>query len=393
MPSSLTTRQPQTPTEWRNAVAEVKRKYVSRKYRACWTRCCELLDGLEHQQQQQQQQLEEVKEEEADGSATRMTTGTETDQQQQESPLVVYRIYLHFYAASSFEMGARPLSTSSPFRGQLLRDARSHYDRAAALIEATEEEAAAVTATTTTTTQDTRSRSRSGSGSALALLANSVANKAAVNSPSLNLAFSATFLHSPSLASSRCSSRASVVSSASSASAPSSPRTSLCSSLDGGESLNNNNNNNNNKGAGAPSAAALPNRTQTQTKESAVANKSPLKKLKKKKVSFSGLPELAADDVFPQSASNSGDSDANNSPRTSKDLCVRPDSPTLGCWEEDMLNTQRQRQKQHRRQTAFLSSPSPSPEPEERRADNYLLYYLNLNLNPNNSSSSPFIRR
>ncbi|KAI4868721.1 hypothetical protein F4820DRAFT_104097 [Hypoxylon rubiginosum] len=96
---------PFTSVEWKNAIDEVKRKYLNRKYRACSTRCCEVLDNLR------------------DPSAV--------------EPL--YLIYLHFYAASSFELCARPLSCSSNYRTRLLRDAQAHYQKAEVLIQGTEE--------------------------------------------------------------------------------------------------------------------------------------------------------------------------------------------------------------------------------------------------------------
>ncbi|KAI1376265.1 hypothetical protein F4677DRAFT_86496 [Hypoxylon crocopeplum] len=95
---------PFTSIEWRNAVDEVKRKYLNRKYRACSARCCEILDNLK------------------DSSTV--------------EPL--YLIYLHFYAASSFELCARPLSCSSNYRTRLLRDAQAHYGKAEALIQIAE---------------------------------------------------------------------------------------------------------------------------------------------------------------------------------------------------------------------------------------------------------------
>ncbi|KAI1310462.1 hypothetical protein F5Y03DRAFT_392400 [Xylaria venustula] len=90
--------------EWRNTIDEVKRKYLARKYRSCSMQCCEILDGLK------------------DTSAI--------------EPL--HLIYLHFYAASSFEWCARPLSSSSTYRAELLRNAQTHYAEAEALIAAME---------------------------------------------------------------------------------------------------------------------------------------------------------------------------------------------------------------------------------------------------------------
>ncbi|KAI1802471.1 hypothetical protein F4811DRAFT_554830 [Daldinia bambusicola] len=96
---------PATTVEWKNAIDEVKRKYLNHKYRACSARCCEIIDNLKD------------------------TSDVE--------PL--YLIYLHFYAASSFELCARPLSGSSTYRTRLLRDAQIHYSKAEALIQNTEE--------------------------------------------------------------------------------------------------------------------------------------------------------------------------------------------------------------------------------------------------------------
>ncbi|KAI1852313.1 hypothetical protein JX266_002491 [Neoarthrinium moseri] len=192
---------PYTPTEWKKTISEVKRKYVNRKYRTCSARCCEVLDNL------------------------RETSNVET----------IYLVYLHFYAASSFEMCARPLSQSSSYRTKLLRDARDHYDRAAAFIQRAED----------ATVQKTRSGSASSTSSSL---------------------------HSPSLS---ISSRSSVCT------ALSSPRNSVSSVED-------------------MKVKALP------------------KRPKKKKVSFSGLPEPI------EIPKNSWQSEP----------YIRPDSPTLG-WEED----------------------------------------------------------
>lgn len=98
---------PDTPEEWKRTVNEVKRKYVSRKYRTCSARCSEILDSLSD------------------------TSKVET----------LHLVYLHFYAASSSEMCARPLSQSSAYRTKLLDDAREHYDKASSLIKEAEEAA------------------------------------------------------------------------------------------------------------------------------------------------------------------------------------------------------------------------------------------------------------
>ncbi|KAI1402396.1 hypothetical protein F4819DRAFT_284094 [Hypoxylon fuscum] len=96
---------PFTSLEWKNEIDDVKRKYLNRKYRACSTRCCEILDNLKNP----------------------------------SSVEPLYLIYLHFYAASSFELCARPLSCSSNYRTRLLRDAQVHYDKAETLIHDAEE--------------------------------------------------------------------------------------------------------------------------------------------------------------------------------------------------------------------------------------------------------------
>ncbi|EGY23035.1 hypothetical protein HYQ45_010253 [Verticillium longisporum] len=96
---------PYTAADWNKAVAEVKRHYSNRQYRACSARCCEILDNFKDQ---------------ANVEPT-------------------YLIYLHFYAATSVEMLARPLNTSSPYRVKLLNQARAHYARAAELIQTADE--------------------------------------------------------------------------------------------------------------------------------------------------------------------------------------------------------------------------------------------------------------
>ncbi|KAM0332149.1 hypothetical protein ACHAQA_002423 [Verticillium albo-atrum] len=96
---------PYTTAEWNKAVAEVKRQYSNRQYRTCSARCCEILDNFK------------------DRANVEPT----------------YLIYLHFYAASSVEMLARPLNPSSPYRVKLLNQARNHYTRAADLIKTADE--------------------------------------------------------------------------------------------------------------------------------------------------------------------------------------------------------------------------------------------------------------
>ncbi|KAJ1327622.1 hypothetical protein MN608_06953 [Microdochium nivale] len=96
---------PSTAEQWRQAVADVKLKYANRKCRACSAKCAELLAWSK-------------------GSST-------------VEP--VYLVSLHFYAAVSLEMCARPLSPSSTFRARLLQDARQHYDQAEVMIKQAED--------------------------------------------------------------------------------------------------------------------------------------------------------------------------------------------------------------------------------------------------------------
>lgn len=199
---------PLTQAEWKRAINEVKRKYVGRKYRTCSARCCEILDNLKD-------------------------TGD-------VEPL--HLVYIHFYAASSFEMCARPLSQSSSYRTKLLRDAREHYDKATALIQKAED-----------STSPRKNRSSSAS--------------------------STSSLHSPSM------SVSSVVSSSTVSTAASSPRNSVSSVDD------------------VAVRRVVP----------------PGAKPKKKKVSFSCLPELV-ETQKPWEAPS--------------EPFIRPDSPTLG-WQED----------------------------------------------------------
>ncbi|KAK8095738.1 hypothetical protein PG999_013760 [Apiospora kogelbergensis] len=226
---------PYTADEWKKTLSEVKQKYLNRKYRTCSARCCDILDNLKD------------------------TSSIE--------PL--HLVYLHFYAASSFEMCARPLSQSSSYRTKLLRDAREHYEDAALLLEKAEE----------VTTQ----KSRSGS-----------VCSTASQSPFLPSCLNASSL---------------------------SPRSSLSS------------------GDEAPGK---------RTK-------------KKKKVSFSGLPDL--EEVC--------------KPSLQPEPYLRPDSPTLG-WEESYYLFGAPEPEQQQQQPAAPASPplasvaetepepkSPAPSPRE----------------------------
>ncbi|KAH6634312.1 hypothetical protein B0J18DRAFT_405981 [Chaetomium sp. MPI-SDFR-AT-0129] len=96
---------PYTNEDWRKTIAEVKRKYFGKRYRACSARCLEVLDGIKD------------------------TSEVEP----------VYLIYLHFYAATSLEICARPLPSTTGLRATLLQQARSHFEQASILINAAEE--------------------------------------------------------------------------------------------------------------------------------------------------------------------------------------------------------------------------------------------------------------
>jgi hypothetical protein len=92
---------PYTHDDWKRTINEIKRQHVSRRYRTCSARCCEILDNVRHASQVEP----------------------------------VYLIYLHFYAATSMELCAKPLASTSPYRTSLLRQARGHFDQAGSLIE------------------------------------------------------------------------------------------------------------------------------------------------------------------------------------------------------------------------------------------------------------------
>ncbi|KAL8288563.1 hypothetical protein RB600_004173 [Gaeumannomyces tritici] len=126
---------PYTPIEWKRTMAEIKRHHGGKRFRACSSRCVEILDNLK------------------DSSTVEPA----------------HLIYLHFYAANSLEMRARPFPIGTLARGQLLTQARKHYDEAAALIMAAE-----VSVT---------SRTRSGSACASGLF---TMNASCLRSPSLH---------------------------------------------------------------------------------------------------------------------------------------------------------------------------------------------------------------
>ncbi|KAK3328898.1 hypothetical protein B0H66DRAFT_5919 [Apodospora peruviana] len=98
---------PHTHAEWKREVADIKRLHFGKRWRVCSAKCNEILDNIKD------------------------TTNAEP----------VFLIYLHFYAATSMEICARPLPPTSPFRTSLLQQARSHFERASSLITAAEESA------------------------------------------------------------------------------------------------------------------------------------------------------------------------------------------------------------------------------------------------------------
>ncbi|KAK1968922.1 hypothetical protein LY78DRAFT_701202 [Colletotrichum sublineola] len=118
---------PYTSAEWIKAVSEVKRQYLNRKYRPCSLRCCEILDNIK----------EDANIEPA------------------------YLIYLHFYAASSFDMLSRPLKGTSPYRTMLLQQARHHYLQASGLSKAADENMARSSRPSSTATSSMHSPSSS----------------------------------------------------------------------------------------------------------------------------------------------------------------------------------------------------------------------------------------
>ncbi|KAK0657339.1 hypothetical protein B0T16DRAFT_320149 [Cercophora newfieldiana] len=114
---------PYTPAEWKRAIADVKRQHFTKRYRACAARCNEILDNIKD------------------------TTQVEP----------TYIIYLHFYAATSMELCARTLPPISPSRTSLLQQARTHFDRAASLVDTAE--TSMVTRTRTGSVSSSRSSS------------------------------------------------------------------------------------------------------------------------------------------------------------------------------------------------------------------------------------------
>ncbi|KAK7744137.1 hypothetical protein SLS53_003658 [Cytospora paraplurivora] len=96
---------PYTQAEWKKAIVEIKRFYITGRHRACSARCNEIL--------------------------------TNTKDISKVEP--AYPIYLTFYAATSLEMCARPLLPTSSYRTSLLQQSHAHYEKAASLIRTAEE--------------------------------------------------------------------------------------------------------------------------------------------------------------------------------------------------------------------------------------------------------------
>lgn len=105
IPPTLLPVLPYTPSEWKRAIADVKKQHLSKRYRSCAARCTEILDNVK-------------------------------DTSQVEP---VYIINLRYYAATSMELCARTLPPASRSRTSLLQQARAHFDRAAMLIDAAED--------------------------------------------------------------------------------------------------------------------------------------------------------------------------------------------------------------------------------------------------------------
>ena len=120
---------PYTHAEWKKAILEIKREHTGGRYRACASRCSEILDNLK------------------DTSKIEPT----------------YLIFLHFYGAAALEMFTRSLPLNSPYRSNLLRQALSHYTRATSLIQVAEDSVAVKTRPGSASS--TRSSCHSPSGS------------------------------------------------------------------------------------------------------------------------------------------------------------------------------------------------------------------------------------
>lgn len=120
---------PYTKAEWRRTISEVKREHVSRRYRACAARCTEILESLKDTSQAEPAHL----------------------------------MYLHFYAAASMEMCTRPLPLNSPYRIDLLQQARSHYEQAATLTRSAEDSIALKTRSGSASSNHSSCHSPSGS--------------------------------------------------------------------------------------------------------------------------------------------------------------------------------------------------------------------------------------
>jgi hypothetical protein len=112
---------PYTVAEWSKAVAEVKAQFLQRRYRPCSVRCSEILDHIKNPV--------------STPHCAFWIAPIAHQHNLQATVEPAYLIYLHFYAAASLEMSAKPLSASSPYRNNLLRQARTHYQQASELIQ------------------------------------------------------------------------------------------------------------------------------------------------------------------------------------------------------------------------------------------------------------------
>lgn len=115
---------PYTTTEWKKALAEVKREYTNRRFRQCASRCHEILDNIRSSVSPISTSCYTL------SITCCVQTKTHTTQDVIEK---AYIIFLHFYAASALEMQVRGLHSSSPHRSRFLVRARDHYRRASEL--------------------------------------------------------------------------------------------------------------------------------------------------------------------------------------------------------------------------------------------------------------------
>ncbi|KND94988.1 hypothetical protein TOPH_00422 [Tolypocladium ophioglossoides CBS 100239] len=96
---------PDSATEWKAALGDIKRAYMNKKYRQCSDRCNEILNSAKD--------LDKVQ--------------------------PAYLVYLRFYAATALEMQARAVHHSSPHRVSMFQQAQTHYHIASDLAKEADE--------------------------------------------------------------------------------------------------------------------------------------------------------------------------------------------------------------------------------------------------------------